>query len=448
MADEKLALYAEHLSGMVKFPTLSNADEDKVNYDAFYEFHKYLEKTYPLIHKTMEKKVIGKASLLYKWPAKNPAPGKLPIMLIAHQDVVPENDPALWKFPPYSGEIEGSFVWGRGSGDCKSTILCEMEAVEALIASGYEADFDIYLGFGHNEEIQVPHDRKGACLIADYLQEQGVTLGAVFDEGGGPARVTTEAFDGYKITLFMAEKGFVDYEIYADTNGGHSMMPGKGTGLGKVARAVVAIEDNLMPYRLTPLTESMFKASAKLYSGERAAAYADPVNHFEELCKYADEDKFLDAKLHSTFAVTMAQGSTQSNNLPMHASVTMNVRSLQGDTIDSIEEYLRGLMPEGVQVRHINGNDPTPSIEPAGRVFDLIGKIEQERLDKEAVIIPDLLPGGTDARNYTGICENVFRYTGTIPTGHSGPAHGINEFYDVASAQSSIDFYTEFIKQY
>ncbi|MCF0151223.1 MAG: M20/M25/M40 family metallo-hydrolase [Firmicutes bacterium] len=448
MENDKIRLYAEHLSGMVKYPTLSNVDEDKVNYQAFYDFHKYLEETYPLIHKTMEKKVIGKASLLYKWPAKNPAPGKKPVLLIAHQDVVPENDHSLWKYPPYSGLIDGTFVWGRGSGDCKSTILCEMEAVEALIASGFEADYDIYLGFGHNEEIQVPHDRKGACLIADYLQEQGVTLGAVFDEGGGPAKMTTDTFDGYNVTLFMAEKGFVDFEIYCDTNGGHSMAPGQGTGLGKVAQAVVAIEANPMPYRLTPLTESSLKASAKLYSGKTAEIYADPAGHFEELCQMAKEDKFLDAKLHSTFAVTMAQGSGQSNVLPMHAAVIMNVRSLQGDTIESIEEYIRKLLPEGVEVRALNGNNPTPAVEAKGHVFDLIGKIERDRLDGELVIVPNLLPGGTDARNYTGICDSVFRYTGTIPTGHQGPAHGIDEFYDCASAPSSIQFYTEFLKQY
>jgi len=172
------------------------------------------------------------------------------------------------------------------------------------------------------------------------------------------------------------------------------------------------------------------------------------VKNFDKLCAMAETNPFLDAKLHTTFAATMAQGSGQSNVLPMHASVIVNSRTLQGDTVESTEEYIRALLPEGVQVRHINGNDPTPNIEPKGRVFELIGSIERERLGCEVVLVPELLPGGTDARNYAGICDDVYRYTGTISNGKGGPAHGINEYYDVANAQSSIDFYTAFLKRY
>ncbi len=446
--EEKIKLYAEHLSGMVKFPTVSYVDEEKVDYETFYGLHKYLEETYPLIHKTMEKQVIGKASLLYKWPSKNPTPGKKPVILIAHQDVVPELDRSMWTHEPYSGDIEGTFVHGRGSGDCKSTILCEMEAVEALIASGFEADYDIYLGFGHNEEIMVPDERKGAKLIAKYLADQGITLGAVFDEGGGPTKVKTEAFDGYKVDLFLGEKGFYDFEIYCDTKGGHSMMPGKGTGLGKVAKAIVNLEENQFEYRLTPLTEASFKASAPLYTGHKAEVFANPAEHFEELLKYAETDLFLDAKLHTTLAVTMAQGSQRSNILPMHASCTVNLRVLQGDTGESVEEHIRSILPEGVQVRKLSGEGPYPDGIASGRVYDLIAEIEKDRCGANTVIVPNLIPGGTDAKSYAGICDSVYRYTGVMSTGFGGGAHGINEFFDVASAQSSIDFYTEFLKRY
>lgn len=448
MTIDKTALYAQHLSGMVKFPTLSNTDEDKVDYDVFYAFHEYLEKTYPLVHSTFEKKVIGKASLLYKWTSENPTEGKLPVLLMAHQDVVPEGDHSAWKNPPYGGVIEGTFVHGRGSGDCKANILAEMETMEALIASGFKADYDIYLAFGHNEEIVVPDDRKGAKLIAAYLKEQGVTLGAVFDEGGGPQKITTDAYDGYIIRLFAGEKGFHDYEIYKDCAGGHSMAPGSGTALGQVARAVVNLEDHLFPYRLTELTKASLKAQAVLYSGTRREAYADPENHMDELAEIAKTDLFLDATLRTTAAVTMAKGSDQSNVLPTHASVTVNTRVLQGDTQESVEEYIRSLLPEGVEVRHIAGEGPYPDGKTEGRVLDLIKEAEEEIIGEKAIVIPALLPGGTDAKSFTGICDNVYRYTGTISSGFGGGAHGFNEFFDTATTQSSVDFFTKFIQKY
>ena len=143
-------LYAKHLQGMVRFPTVSNADPEKVDWETFLGLHKYLEETYPLVHKTLTKEVFGKVGLLYHWKGTGKS-GKLPLMLTAHQDVVPEGDHSMWKYPPYEGVIAEGCVWGRGSSDCKSNILAYMEALEGMIADGFVPDYDIYLGFGYNE---------------------------------------------------------------------------------------------------------------------------------------------------------------------------------------------------------------------------------------------------------------------------------------------------------
>lgn len=43
---------------------------------------------------------------------------------MAHQDVVPVNNATLdrWTHEPFSGYIDDEWVWGRGSGDCKSVV--------------------------------------------------------------------------------------------------------------------------------------------------------------------------------------------------------------------------------------------------------------------------------------------------------------------------------------
>ena len=89
-------LYAKHLQGMVRFPTVSNADPEKVDWETFLGLHKYLEETYPLVHKTLTKEVFGKVGLLYHWKGTGKS-GKLPLMLTAHQDVVPEGVSSMWK---------------------------------------------------------------------------------------------------------------------------------------------------------------------------------------------------------------------------------------------------------------------------------------------------------------------------------------------------------------
>ena len=41
-------LFAEHLQGMVKIPTVSSADPEKTRVDDFKALHAYLETAYPL----------------------------------------------------------------------------------------------------------------------------------------------------------------------------------------------------------------------------------------------------------------------------------------------------------------------------------------------------------------------------------------------------------------
>lgn len=59
---------------------------------------------------------------LYSLSGTNPA--LQPILLMAHQDVVPVNPATLsqWTYPPFEGRVEGGWVWGRGSADCKNQV--------------------------------------------------------------------------------------------------------------------------------------------------------------------------------------------------------------------------------------------------------------------------------------------------------------------------------------
>ena len=437
-------MYVKHLQGMVQIPTVSNADDSKMDFGQFEKFHQYLEEIFPAIHSTMEKKVIGKAGLLYKWKGKDS--DKLPVLLMGHQDVVPEGDHDKWKYPPYSGEVAEGCIWGRGTTDCKCVILAEMETVEALIKEGFQPDYDIYLAYGYNEEVQAPV--KSAKEIVNYLKEQGVRLGCVFDEGSGITDGRVLGYDGYVCQVELGEKAYHDYEIYKDDAGGHSMEPGQGTALGSVSRAVVALEANPFPYRLTDIVENQLKAMSQCMTGEKAAVYADPKGHWEELCAMAKEDKKLDSLLHTTCAVTMASGSQQSNILPEHASMIMNCRVLQGDTEESLLAHFRSVIPEDVQVRKVLGEDPEPASSVDGRPYKLIAEIAKAHYGEDTLVIPGLLAGGTDSRFFPVICDNVFRHTGFFRDARWGAAHQVNEKIPCDALESAMKFYRELLLRY
>src|SRR5207248_1303058 len=77
--------------------------------------------------------------LLYEWTGSDP--GLAPLVLLAHQDVVPiePGTDGRWTEPPFEGRIAAGYVWGRGALDDKGSLVGLLEAVEHLVAAGTKA---------------------------------------------------------------------------------------------------------------------------------------------------------------------------------------------------------------------------------------------------------------------------------------------------------------------
>ena len=142
-----------------------------MDWSEFEKFHAFLEERYPFIHKTLQKEVVSKASLLYKWQGKNP--NLKPIALLSHQDVVPvtEGTEKDWKYPPFEGTVAEGYIWGRGAIDMKNHLIGVMESIETLLEEGFQPERDVYLCFGHDEEIMLS-DNSGAITMARLLKER------------------------------------------------------------------------------------------------------------------------------------------------------------------------------------------------------------------------------------------------------------------------------------
>ena len=130
----------EHISGAIQIKTVSYPDKSLVDFGEFEKFHKFLEESFPLIHKTMEKEIVHEASLMYRWKGTNPDLD--PMAMLSHQDVVPieEGTEDDWTHPAFSGYNDGEFIWGRGALDMKNHLICVMEAIENLIAEGFQPE--------------------------------------------------------------------------------------------------------------------------------------------------------------------------------------------------------------------------------------------------------------------------------------------------------------------
>ena len=160
---------AARLAQAVQFITVSDAGEAPLDSSAFRALHAFLEASFPRVHATLTREMVGGLSLLYTWPGQDPA--RAPVVLMAHQDVVPiEGDAAAWTQGAFDGVIADGFIWGRGTLDDKSGLLGLLEAVEMLLADGFVPAQTVYLAFGHDEEIG---GRQGAKKIAEVLGAAG-----------------------------------------------------------------------------------------------------------------------------------------------------------------------------------------------------------------------------------------------------------------------------------
>ena len=77
------------LSKAIKFKTVSHdaAEAGRTDRSEFAGIHRFLEASFPLVHKTLAKKVVNEWSLCYEWEGSEPE--LAPYILAAHLDVVP-----------------------------------------------------------------------------------------------------------------------------------------------------------------------------------------------------------------------------------------------------------------------------------------------------------------------------------------------------------------------
>ncbi|MBL32696.1 MAG: succinyl-diaminopimelate desuccinylase [Gammaproteobacteria bacterium] len=77
--------------------------------------------------------------------------GKL-FCFLGHTDVVPTGPVENWKYPPFSAQIDGDIMYGRGTADMKASIAAFVESVKEFLAQSQELNFRLGILLTSNEE--------------------------------------------------------------------------------------------------------------------------------------------------------------------------------------------------------------------------------------------------------------------------------------------------------
>ena len=135
---------AQNLSRAIQFKTitLANGDPRPGQEGEWLALHAWLEETYPAAHVAMTKELVPDTlTLLYTWAGSDPS--LKPLLLMAHQDVVPVNigTEGDWQGAPFEGAIIDGYIYGRGAIDNKGSLLSSgFESADPIAGVAAKAD--------------------------------------------------------------------------------------------------------------------------------------------------------------------------------------------------------------------------------------------------------------------------------------------------------------------
>jgi carboxypeptidase PM20D1 len=157
------------------------------------------------------------------------------------------------------------------------------------------------------------------------------------------------------------------------------------------------------------------------------------------------------ATIRTTTAVTILKGGVKDNVIPGHAEAIVNFRLLPGESIAYVCEQLHKIIADDrVQFEPLHGNawEASPVSPNDSMAYRQIASVTREFFPGTPSA-PYIMLGGSDARNYYAICENVYRFSPYVMTSEDlARIHGVNERLSVDAFALMIDYFYRLIPRW
>ncbi|RDW88227.1 carboxypeptidase S [Coleophoma cylindrospora] len=472
----------EYLSNAVKIPTVSRdvmgkPGEDE-RWEIFYEFHDYLESTFPLVHGALELQKVNTHGLLYTW--KGTDASLKPTLLMAHYDVVPVPEATIptWTYPPFSGFFDGKQIWGRGSSDDKNQLVAIFEAVELLLKADFTPERTVLISLGFDEESAGTGGAGSlSTVILDKYGKDSIAI--IVDEGSGVSEIWGHTF----ASVGVAEKGSVNVLVTVRMPGGHSSVPPPHTSIGVMSELVSLIEastyqtflDDKNPYYSQlvcganhapdfpkPL-KKLLSSSKKSHCGRDVLA--------EEAAKESLFTKYL---MTTSIAVDVIVGGEKSNALPEESTLIVNHRVNIGDSVSHVTSKIASLA-EQVATKHnlslnaYTGKAPfqqsitlaaphylevapvTPTSVDTLTPYSILSGTTRALYGEDLIVAPGLMTGNTDTRFFWDLTQHIFRFAPGYGgkgdgKGGVGKIHTVDESVSVENHFAAVKWFVLFIR--
>ena len=118
----------------------------------------------------------------------------------------------------------------------------------------------------------------------------------------------------------------------------------------------------------------------------------------------------------------------KNNVIPTVAEATINFRILPGETINSVKEHIINTVSDKVKVEAVGFlTNPSPVSNIDSESFKTLEQLIRD-MYPNSIVVPGLVGGGTDARYFYEISDDVYRfYPIRIGPKSMKQFHGIDE---------------------
>jgi acetylornithine deacetylase/succinyl-diaminopimelate desuccinylase-like protein len=366
-----------------------------------------------------------------------------PVIIMGHMDVVGV-EREKWSVDPFAAEIRDGYLYGRGAIDDKGMLAANLQTMLLLkrhvLDAGGRLSRDVI--FVANSDEEAGGDYGMGWLVANHREL--IDAEFVLNEGG-----RTRIVRGKPLYVAVQNTEKVPHVVTMTARGpgGHAAVPLAGNAILRLGRALAAVGRHREPTQVNATTRAFF--------GQLATVWPDAVERramgdvaSRDAARVARGARVLgttavfDAVLRTGISATIVTGGIRSNVIPTEASATLNVRTLPGQSIDSVVARLRRVVNDslvGVAVTE-RGEDAPPS-DFTSPMFTAIAE-SVKALAPDMVTVPYLSTGATDSARLRQLGMQAF---GVLPfpmnQDDEDRMHGSDERIPLAS----LDFGTRLV---
>jgi acetylornithine deacetylase/succinyl-diaminopimelate desuccinylase-like protein len=381
----------------------------------------------------------GRANVFVRLPGADPSRGAL--LVHGHLDVVPA-EPTDWSVHPFSGAVEGGYVWGRGAIDMKNMVGMMLAVARHLKRENIVPPRDLVFAFVADEEAGGNY---GCKWLVDNRPDlfEGITE-AVGEVGG--FSLTVPRPDGGERRLYLietAEKGMLWMRLKARGRAGHGSMVHDDNAVTAVAEAVAKLGRHQFPLVLHDAVAQFLTAVA-----EETGHSFDPDSPDLDgtVAKLGPIARIIGATLRDTANPTMLKAGYKANVIPATAEAVIDCRIVPGRQAE-FEREVDELIGPDVTREWVT---ELPSYETTFD-GDLVAAMNSalQAVDPEARTVPYMLSGGTDAKHFARLGIRCF---GFIPLrlppelDFAALFHGVDERVPVESLTFGTEVLEHFLK--